>query len=169
MSCRRWTRPWTGDPTLRRGSGGNDARLIERASRPRRTIRDGDAKVEPLGAAENAHRCGRADARPGQEAVQVVQAGDRRRVERDDDVALAEPRGLRRGVGFDRDHEHAGCLGQAMEAGHAAKKRYVLAGHSEIAPPHVAVRSSDGSTAATVPIGTAKLSPWPPAIIAVLT
>ena len=50
-------------------------------------------QIGPVDAAKDAERDGRADALFGQQAMQIVEAGHGVRIERDDDVAVAQPGG----------------------------------------------------------------------------
>ena len=59
--------------------------------------------------------------------MQIVEARHGVRVERHDDVAIAQAGAARGPVGLDRDNEHAGRLSEVVEAGDAAEQRNILA------------------------------------------
>ena len=76
--------------------------------------------------------------------MEIVEAGDGVRVERDDDVAVEQAGAARRAVGLDGDHEDAGGLRQVVEARDAAEERDVLAGDAEVAAADAAVAQERG-------------------------
>src|SRR5712691_8162583 len=105
-------------------------RVLAPALRPRRLFRN-DGEVELRGAAQHRERSTRADARVGQDAVQVVDAGYRLAVEGDDQISLLKPGALRRAVRFQRDNQDGAVVRQTVEAHYAPVQRHVLPGHAD--------------------------------------
>src|SRR5206468_5926832 len=81
----------------------------------------------------------RPDARVGEQAVQLVDAGDRLAVERDQQVPFLETGALRRAVLLDPGDQDAGVARQAVVTDQAALQRYVLPGHADVSAADGAV------------------------------
>ena len=65
--------------------------------------------------------------------VQLVDAADRFRVERDDHIAFAQAGLFGRAVFFHRNDKHASLERQIIKAHHPTVDRHVLAGHANVA------------------------------------
>ena len=71
--------------------------------------------------------------RVGQQAMEVVHAGDRLSVERNDDVAFPQSGSLGGTARRDRHNDDAGFLRQIVETHHAAMQRHGLRLHADVA------------------------------------
>src|SRR5207244_3202758 len=95
-----------------------------------------DWQLEALIAAQDAHSHRAADTAARQHALQIVDTGDRRAIERDDDVAHADP-GQRRGRIAGQRFDACPALARKIEmANDAAEERQILRADTEVRAPH---------------------------------